>query len=373
MLKKKITKFIYLFVNILFLLKYGQRQDYISYYILILIYFILIYFYFTFIEKHYIFSLFKKKTYIFFSFFVAILLLIIINNVDGYSLNVDRWSAMHYALKAWLKGEYAYSATDHLNGRTSNFPGLLLIGLPFYLIGNVALLQVFSFLLLSYTLIKTTKVKEAFSFLFLLLLSPAYWWEIFAFSDLLSNIIIIFCTIRLFFYYYNINYFKKYLLSGVILSIVCLTRAIVYIPFTIFLFKDFIKLEYNYKMKFLVTFLLTSFSLILLFFYSCDSLDTLIKHNPLTLQKSWAPDYVIITTLFLPIWISLKAKKENYNFFSGVILFFIAFLSFSYFFLNLGYHAVFFNHKFDLSYFTMCFPFVIAEIISTKNPDENRD
>jgi hypothetical protein len=280
---------------------------------------------------------------------------------------------MHYALKAWLNGEYAYSATDHLNGRTSNFSGLLLIGLPFYLMGKVAFLQVFSFLLLSYTLIKTTKVKEAFSYLFLLLLSPAYWWEIFAFSDLLSNLIIVFCTIHLLFYYFNGDYFKKYFFSGIIFSVVCLTRAIVYIPFTIFLFKDFVKLEYSYKMKFLVTFLLTSFSLILLFFYSCDSLETLIKHNPLTLQKSWAPDYVTITTLLLPIWISLKAKLENYNFLSGLTLFFIVFLSFSYFFLNLGYHAVFFNHKFDLSYFTMCFPFIIAEITSTKNPDENRD
>jgi hypothetical protein len=373
MLKKKITQFIYLFVNILFLLKYGQRQGYISFHILILIYVIFIFLYFKFIEKHTILFLFKKKGFIFLSFIVAITLITIIINVDGYSLNVDRWSAMHYALKTWLNGEYAYSASDHLNGRTSNFSGLLLIGLPFYLMGKVAFLQVFSFLLLSYTLIKTTKVKEAFSYVFLLLLSPAYWWEIFAFSDLLSNLIIIFCTIRLLFYYFKGNYFKKYLLSGIILSIVCLTRAIVYIPFTIFLLKDFIKLEYNYKMKFLVTFLLTSFSLILLFFYNCDSLDTLIKHNPLTLQKSWAPDYVTIITLLLPIWISLKAKPENYNFLSGVTLFFIVFLSFSYFFSNLGYHAVFFNHKFDLSYFTMCFPFIISEIISKNNPDENRD
>jgi hypothetical protein len=123
---------------------------------------------------------------------IALIIFFITFTTDGNTLKVDRWSAMDVAIRALLNGEYPYTAVDHLKGRTSNFPGLLILGIPFYLLGNVGSLQVFSFLLLSFVLYQATNIKQAIFYILLLILSPAFWWEIFAISDLMSNIFSVF-------------------------------------------------------------------------------------------------------------------------------------------------------------------------------------
>lgn len=59
---------------------------------------------------------------------------------------------MEVGIRSLLSGEYPYTVVDHLGGRTSNFPGLFLIVLPFYLMGSVGYLQVFTFALLSWSI-----------------------------------------------------------------------------------------------------------------------------------------------------------------------------------------------------------------------------
>ena len=42
--------------------------------------------------------------------------------IDPLSVNVDRWSALHYPISYLLDGQYPYSAPTHLGGRASAFP-----------------------------------------------------------------------------------------------------------------------------------------------------------------------------------------------------------------------------------------------------------
>ena len=123
---------IYLLINSLFVVKYTSRQDYYNEYLLTIIYFVLM------LLLPYLYSIFSLKdlfykytffliVFIFFAFTIYLNIMI-----DGKTLNVDRWSAMEVGIEALLNGNYPYSATDHLGGRTSNLPTLIFVGIPFY-------------------------------------------------------------------------------------------------------------------------------------------------------------------------------------------------------------------------------------------------
>ncbi|WP_309609813.1 hypothetical protein [Flavobacterium sp.] len=113
-------KIVLLGVNLLFVYKYSVRQNFIPAGLYMLV-FILIFtpilfmnnFEIKFVNK---FNL--KKIYKIASVLIALVLFVIIYNIDGNKLNVDRWSAMDVGIEALLHGNYPYTATDHLNGRT---------------------------------------------------------------------------------------------------------------------------------------------------------------------------------------------------------------------------------------------------------------
>ena len=366
-----IINLIYLFINVIFIYKYGTRQNYIPITILIFVY--LLVFLILSVEnritERFIYYL-KKIKFIIFCCFFSILFLFIIYHTDGNSLNTDRWSAMHVGIKALIHGEYPYTAIDHLGGRTSNFPGLLLIGLPFYLLGNVGYLQVFSFILLGYTLDKTQNINFNYKFILFLLFSPAFWWEIFGLSDLLSNLIIIFCYILL----SQKNFtFNKPIKLGLINSFLILTRGIVAIPLTLFLFRPFLKTNYRNKLYFTITFLISTFFLILIVLKNCPNYYTLLHFNPLILQTSTLPNYVILLSLVVPLGASFLIKKFYYDFFyfSTLLLFIPIFIGFYITFLNFGIKETLLESKFDITYFTITLPFLIFYLVKNESKKVN--
>lgn len=366
-LKNYLFKLYFIFTNLLFVFKYGLRQDHVSVYLLIIIYtlfcgFVLFGNPFKFIKLN------EDKLKILYKvicFSIMIVVFIVVSLTDGKTLNVDRWSAMDVGIKALLNGEYPYTATDHLNGRTSNFPGLFIIGLPFYLMGNVGYLQVFSFVLLSFTLYNILKIKQTLNYIILLLLSPAFWWEIFAISDLLSNVIIVFCFVLLIKDKFKDNVLKKPVFMGLSTSFLTLTRGIVAIPLILLVFRDFITINIRDKIKYVISFILLSILLIALVIINCPDLETLKKFNPLNLQTMYLPNYINIFAVLLPFYFSLKIKKFNNQYFQfcTYLLLFPPFLSFSITMYYMGFDTIIIDNKFDLSYLSIAFPFLIMEIV----------
>ena len=356
-------KIVLLGVNLLFVYKYSVRQNFIPAGLYMLV-FILIFtpilfmnnFEIKFVNK---FNL--KKIYKIASVLIALVLFVIIYNIDGNKLNVDRWSAMDVGIEALLNGNYPYTATDHLNGRTSNFPGLLLIGIPFYLLGNVGYLQIFTFLLVCYTLYNYLEIIKAIRFMIVLLVSPAYWWEIFAISDLLSNVIIIFCFIIYVNQNFKNNIYKYPIILGVVSSILVLTRGIIWIPMILFLFRDFWFLKNLSKMKFFISFSITTLLLILSVIVSCPSYDLLKKYNPLLLQTSNLPKYIHIIAILLPFYFSFKINKFEVDFFkfTSILMFVPVLLAFILKFNKYNFNEIIVDLRFDLSYLTVIFPFMI--------------
>jgi hypothetical protein len=60
--------------------------------------------------------------------------------IDPENLQIDRWSALDRFWDALVRGEYPYVRT-HLGSHISGFPGLFVVAFPFWLLGDVGLLQ----------------------------------------------------------------------------------------------------------------------------------------------------------------------------------------------------------------------------------------
>lgn len=364
---------LFLFINALFLYKYGLRQNSLNVCFILLAYtiFTLSFLYKNPFHHPFLKSIPLKKYYFLVCFLTLIILFLIVFVTDGTQLKVDRWSAMDVAIKALLHGEYPYTASDHLQGRTSNFPGLLLVGIPFYILGNVGYLEVFSFALLGYTLYKCCEIKQAFYYIILVLLSPAYWWEIFAVSDLFSNIVIVFCFILLVKKNFTEGVFQHPVFLGITTCILVLTRGIVAIPLILLLFKDFWKIRLSKQVTYIISFTVTFVGLLAMVLINCPSIEILKLYNPLVLQTHYLPNYIHFIALVLPFYFSFQIKSFIDDFFktATILMLFPTLLAFFLTWYRNGFKDLIENNSFDLSYLSIVIPFLLFEI--TKNSKLN--
>ena len=350
---------LYLLINLLFIYKYGLRQEFIPISYLLIFYVLMIMSLPHLIKKIKIH--FSKISFFTVAalFFVATILINIA--VDGNRLNVDRWSAMDVSLAALLRGAYPYTAVDHLNGRSSNLPALLLLGLPAYLIGNVGFLQSFSFLFFVYVLLKTLETYRGRLFgLLLLVSSSAFLWEVSVKSDLMSNFIFLLGFITLWHKKYANKIADRPLLVGSISGFIFYTRLISFIPLTLFLFQDFVWLTLRKKAIFLAAAFGMVATLTFVVFRNCPSFEVFSEYNPFTLQNRQLPMLVSFTTMLVPFFFSRKSIQLLYLMRLCVVFLFIpVLLAFLFSLINNGFYNLIHESTFDISYFNFVTPFVV--------------
>ncbi len=370
--REKMALFVYLIVNMLFLLKYAERQEMVSTPILVFAYVLLlvlgvVFFYKLkeWINKTKNFNLiFLITSVVVFIGFIGINLLI-----DEQTLHVDRWSALDGFIKSILEGNYPYDVQDHLGQTSSNLPGLFYIGHPFYLLSDVGLLQAFVFGLIAYTLYKSSFTNFSKTMdLFLLLMSPAYLWEVFVKSDLMSNLFLVLLFIMFWSKKYQQNLFKKPFTLSFFCSFFMLTRGVVLIPLILFLFDGFIKSRSIVKMKFIGGLLFFSVLISLPVLISIPSIDFVLEHNPFNHQAKYAPFLLIVLSLLIPFVISRYQKDVKAVFYSSFLI--ITTFLFATFSINIyqeGFTNNVYENLFDLSYLGMIIPFILFYLIHEKN------
>ncbi len=365
-LKNYLFKLYFIFTNLLFVFKYGLRQDHVSVYLLIIIYtlfcgFVLFGNPFKFIKLN------EDKLKILYKvicFSIMIVVFIVVSLTDGKMLNVDRWSAMDVGIKALLNGEYPYTATDHLNGRTSNFPGLFIIGLPFYFIGELGYFSLLGILIF----ILFARKKNNYGFLFLLIcISPFYLWEVVCRSNIFLNSMLMVICIHFLLMIKNkkkLYVLMIFIMIGLVLSI----RNVFVIPLGISLIyltrtkKINIKVLTQFTFISLATFVLTFIP----FIY--DHLEDFLKVNPFIIQSdglmpiSWSLFFVATSCL------TSYLCKNNLDvfFFIGLSLFITIVGHYIYHTIEDGYKEAFFNSKADISYFIFCVPFLAFTYSNSK-------
>ena len=368
---------IYIFINAIFIYKYGIRQTYTPTYIILFIYPLLIVGLLLILNKikKYINNL--KNFKLFFGGFgviISILLFVIIITVNKNELHTDRWSAMTVAINALLHLEYPYTAIDHLGGRSSNLPGLLLIGIPFYLLGKVGLLQLFVFISSLFYLIKSTITNaQKILILLLLLLSPAYLWEVYVSSDLMSNLIIVILFMIFWDFKYPKNYLEKPVSLGLLLSVLILTRGVVVIPLTIFLFYSFYISKKRDKIKLITTFLVGIIALVLSIIVLSPNVYTLLNYNPLELQTRQTSKSLQLGIISLSFVLSFKSKNIIQAFFwSFITLSMLLLLTMLGYFFKYGIYDSIIKNIFDISYLNIILPFAILSIVLNGFQHEKR-
>lgn len=375
--KKKFFLIVYIIINSLFVLKYSNKIEGLPSFIFMLFYIVLIIFsLLLYIKVKAILNNVKKMNFILFAFSLCFFCLLMFINlkVDGLSLNTDRWSALEVLIKSILEGKYPYAILDHLGNTTSNLPGLFYVGLPFYLLGDVGFLQPFTFLFLSIFIILSKIKNDEKVFIFLLFtLAPSYFWEVIGKSDLMSNCILVLLFISIWQQKFKNNIFKQSYLIAFFSAFLVLTRGIVAIPLTIFMFSEFIKVKPYKKLLFILCFLMSLIFISLPVFIDLPSLTFIKEHNPFNHQTRYAPKILILISLLLPFVFSFKVKNSSDVFlFSTYILSGLMFVTFILNVIEEGFYANIHGNLFDISYLSMILPFILMYFLEkAKNLNNN--
>ncbi|MDH6252704.1 4-amino-4-deoxy-L-arabinose transferase-like glycosyltransferase [Chryseobacterium sp. H1D6B] len=356
-IKKYSVFFIYVIINSLFILKYGEQYNTA----LLAGYSIVLAAGFYFYIKTELKASFYK--FLFWAGACSFFLCSIYVNykVDGLSLNVDRWSAMETGINALLNGKYPYNIPDHMGQESSNLPVLIILGLPFYLLfGSVGYLQSFSFLLFCYLLIKIfDNYKQRTAVLILLIFSPSYLWEIYVKSDLFSNFIIVTGFTYLIWNRFIKQKNMRVELVSVLTALLLLTRLSVVLPLIIILFKSYWHFSLKDKIVFTGIFILMTAGILYLFFHNAPNLEVILKHNPFMIQGGKQPLFLSILYIIIAMMLSFKVKSF-YTILAaaGNLLFICVFINLIMDLSEYGYQNMITNSYFDLSFFNMSMPFV---------------
>ncbi|NAS14036.1 hypothetical protein [Poritiphilus flavus] len=360
---------IYIFINALFICKYGER---LNFKVSIVVLLILVYgsfigwVAFVFKKKKYVPTLKRSVLSVLYWLIVGVFTVIfsvVVFSVDGESLSVDRWSALELTVQGITENKYPYSRTDHLGNMSSNFPALGFLGLPFYLLGDVGYLQVLVFALFAFFVFQTCSKREtSFCILLLYLSSPALIWEIIAKSDLVSNLFLVFLFIAHWRKRYQGEILRNPLAFGASVSFLLLTRAIVIIPLMLIFFRDIWQSKMSTKIRIGISAVLIGILICLPTFISAQDWETLIKFNPLSLQANKVPiiSYLLLFPIFFIPWIT--KKYNDHILYSALIIFAIPLIGMLYTIVQFGGHLTLFESKFDISYLSMCIPPILIWI-----------
>jgi len=362
---------LYLFVNSLFILKYFSRAGINSPAVLIAYSIIIILSVYIYCSTAY--KITEKLFRIVFWAFMCLIglaIIILLIKIDPYSVRVDRWSAVSFFLDYLFHGKYPYSAHTHVSvsNFASPFPVWHILNIPFYLLGDVGIGLIF-FLLLTAVSVQFffTSYRKSFFFLFLLFLSPAYWWEVAVRSDSLSNALLVFTFILWFErkkYSISTNFWLTVIACGLIAS----TRLTAILPIAVYFFRPFLQLSLKHKLIFIVSTLGVTIVTFTPFIF-WDTTNWIFFHrNPFMSQTSVGNPYLLFAMLLLGCLIAIRIKTFSQLFNSVAIFIFIFVLSSQVsLILTRGIQgSIFTDSLYDVSYFTLILPYTLAAIASTK-------
>lgn len=357
---------IYVFINGLFVIKYGTALQWVNNFVLFAMYLASILSMLFFFEKNQLPENFFKYAFWFIVPLFFIFILFLTQYVQLESLNVDRLDALDSGIKAVLQGDYPYDIVNRLGNESSNLPVLIIIGIPFYLLfGSAVYLQSFCFLSFSYLIFKYFKTyKKRVLALLLLILSPGYIYELYVKSDLMSNFILATGFVILIWNDFIKSPVMKLsniaLLSGLLL----LTRIPVIFPLAVLLFSKFTSLGIRSKIIFTAVFLATILMILGFFMMMAPNLQIILNHNPFLLQSK-QPVFLSILLILVALIFSFKVKVLNdIMLLSSILLFISVLITFILAIFKNGLQNTLFESYFDISHFNMAIPFIILSLTS---------
>lgn len=358
--------FIYAFINFLFVYKYVGRFLNYPFFAAIGIVLILTLIIYILSRTYSLFLFFEdRKYYAIFVSLTAVVLWLLMREFDPAEIQVGRYPALHDWIQRMLNGEFPYNSDVPHTG----FPFWFLIALPFYFLGDLGLLQIFCFILFAF-LLETRRHAERnykMQIMFILLLSPIFMYEIVVRSDLFSNMVFVLLYLNL-----HERYLGKFRFSNIVFGfaggLLLSTRAIVIIPFILFFGYHFKTNPIKNSLYFAIS-AGTGFILPMLPFLIWD-FGSFVSDGPFSRQSAyiqlWQLILVIGSAGVLAITSTTQASLYRNT---GYILFATSFLVFLTRIIGDGWNSAFFQHGFDISYFSFPLLFLLFALPYAKNRD----
>ena len=302
-------------------------------------------------QKNFFFSLL--------AFFILAFSVFLLIYIDPYSVDVDRWSALAFWSENLKNGQFPYGTPTHMGGYASPYPVWQLFHFPFHLLGDTGYGQIFCLLaFFIYLFCQRTRMNIG-GFALLLLLSPAFWWEISVRSDLLCNMLLVFTFLSAQFFYSG--YWEKHKpLAGLITGLFLCTKMLVAIPLFLYFFPKFLSYNKREKIGFALL-VIAGFALPFLpFLFGESGILNHPEYNPF-LQQTRQGNFLIVMAGFLLVLLASLVWKKTREcfFFCGLFLFALIFTVGFRIYLNNDLSYVLFQDEFDKSYFNASLPFFI--------------
>ena len=344
----------YLFINFLFVYKYSARITNL-YLTLSLLYSVIVLLAIGFaLHQRGNLQVLSKSTVSFSIVFVlAILYAVVMFHTDPLSTRVGRYPALHTFIHRFLNGDFPYLPGQNISG----FPFLFLLSLPFYLIGDLGLLQIFSFVIFSVILHKKyEEQKVSYIPLLLLVLSPAFLYEVVVRSELFSNMVLVLFLFYILERIRPIKSVRTLFLVGILAGLLLSTRGIVLLPYLIyfvFYFKKDIRSLTLFGLSTALGFIITFVPFVIW------NKELLIQNNPLAVQKSYIPAWLLILSILgcVLIGYSVDTFKRIYRS-TALLVFGVVFFCFVIGMVQNSFDQAVFQ-SYDITYFCFCLPYLL--------------
>lgn len=306
--------------------------------------------------------------------FIAVLLMIIAQFViDPYSIQVDRWSALHFPIQNLLSGIYPYSANTHLGGYASPFPIWQVFHIPFYLMGNVGLSFFAAVALFLWSCWKVHGLKKTLIISLLLCTSIAIWYEVLVRSDLITNFLLLASFIQMIFCHINQEWVeKKCWWIACAIGLMLSTRLLIFIPVGILFLPYFIKMNFGRQVG-VILLMLIIFALTFLPFALWDwQKFYYFQNNPWSLQTKQGNTIDFIFFLPIAIYLAMTHKKIAKSYYRNAALMLIIFVGITFIHnMYLGENWDLFSSSFDITYLSTAIPFCLLSIIENADNSKN--
>ena len=289
--------------------------------------------------------------------------------IDPLNINVDRWSATTYFIDALFRGEYPYGVHTHVCNTNfpSPFPVWHYLIIPFRLCGDVGFAIIFFLWLAAVAVFSYSRSHRlVLFFMLLLIISPAFWWEIVTRSDGLSNAFLVFALIL---WMEKLVWTDPDTLGGrwwlvaVVAGLVSCTRLSAIIPLAIYLFGRYVRSD----VKTILLFPLIAATVVFTVFAPYIFWDTgtwiFFSRNPFMSQSTPGDPVILICMVGIAVFLSLKRTDFALTLATiGIFIFAFMLVSLLGVIFFSPVPVSLFGAKCDISYLTLSFPFCITAL-----------
>lgn len=295
----------------------------------------------------------------------AVAMLVVQYHFNPLENNVDRWSAIAYPIQYLLQGDFPYMAKTHLGGNASPFPVWLLFHVPFYLLNNVGLSEIFTTLLFICSIKKLYGSQAACCAIVLLAMCINLWYEIAVRSDLISNFLLL-ATFINYLQAYNVSLKNSPWVLAICVGVWLSTRLSVAFPLFILLFPYYIRLSWK-KQLFIPAVVIGVFVLTFLPLVIWNSGELFgAANNPFSLQfRQGSPLAALVLILVaLLMSVSWKGKYNLLMLYASIILLLVPVVSYGQsMYLYNNWTSIFLS-AYDITYLDASIPFVVTILAS---------